>query len=341
MLNGRKSSKFFRLALAAALVSYLGVVFSAYARLSEAGLGCPDWPGCYGEEFTPLTASDLEISKQRAGAKPPEDRAWKELIHRYLAGVLGLLLLRLAWLGWQLKRRKRNQQVLIPLVTMLMTFALAIAGALTFSLQFKPLVMMTQLLGGMIVFGALWWITLREQKIWKSVSAASSVARSLRPRTLFALSLVSIQIALGGWSMVNYAGLACPDFPTCQGTWWPPMDFLNAFTLWRDIGIEYESKLLDLASATAIHVAHRAGALITMLYVGWLALHVVRVGREDKLHMFGLLVLLLLTEQMLLGITQVAAHLPLVLAVAHNAVAALLLLSIITLYHMVRPNRTT
>ncbi|MDO8705817.1 MAG: COX15/CtaA family protein [Sulfuricaulis sp.] len=339
MLNGRKSSQFFRLALAAAFFSYLGVVFIAYSRLSEAGLGCPDWPGCYEKLFTPLTAHDLDQAKLLGRDIKPENRAWKEMVQRYLSGVLGLLLLRLAWLGWQLKRRKRSQQILIPLATMLLTFSLTVAGALTVSFQLKPLIMMMQLLGGMTILGALWWIVMREQKFWRSVSA-SPVTRSLRPRTLAALVILSLQIALGGWSMVNYAGLACPDFPSCQGQWWPAMDYLNAFTLWRDVGIQYEGKLLDLPSATAIHMAHRVGALISVLYVGWLALHVMRVGFQENLTLYGLLVLLLLAEEILLGITQVAAHLPLVLAVAHNAVAGLLLLSLITLYHVVRPPRT-
>ena len=338
MLNGRKSSKFFRLALTAAFFSYLSVVFGAYTRLSEAGLGCPDWPGCYGRPFAPLTAQDL--SRQPAVEKTPEERAWKEMVHRYLSGVLGLLLLRLAWLGWQLKRRKRNQQVLIPLATMLMTFGLSIAGALTVSLQFKPLVMMMQILGGMAILGLLWWIVMREQKFWKS-AGPSPVTRSLRPRTLAALVIVVLQIALGGWSMVNYAGLACPDFPTCQGQWWPRMDYLEGFTLWRDVGIQYEGKLLDLASATAIHMGHRVGALIALLYVGWLALHVLRVGGQDKLRLYGLLVLLLLAEEVLLGVIQVETHLPLAVAVMHNAMAALLLLGLITMYHAVRSPRKT
>lgn len=342
MFNTSRSAKFFRLALAAAFFSFLGVIFGAYSRLSEAGLGlgCPDWPGCYGRPFAPVTAHDLDQVKHPEKESRPENRAWKEMVQRYLSGVLGLLLLRLAWLGWQLKKRKRNQQVLIPLATMLLTFSLSVAGALTVSLQFKPLIMMMQLLGGMTTLGALWWIVMREQKFWKSVSA-SPVTRSLRPRTLIALIILAWQIALGGWSMVNYAGLACPDFPTCQGTWWPSTDYLEGFTLWRDVGLQYEAKLLDLPASTAIHMAHRLGALIALLYVGWLALHIFRVGSQDKLRLYALLVLLLLVEELFLGIMQVLAHLPLAVAVVHNAVAALLLLSLITLYHIVRSPRTT
>ncbi len=339
MLNGRTSSRFFRLALASVLISFLSLVFSAYSRLSDVGIGCPDWPGCYGVLFAPATAYDIDQAKKFEGATEPKNHAWKDMVQRYLSGVLGLLLIRLAWLGWQLRTRKRNQQVLIPLATMMLTFTLAFAGALTFSLQFKPLVMMMQLLGGMTILGALWWIVMREQRFWRSVSPAPVVS-SLRPRTFIALTIVMFQIALGGWSMVNYAGLACPDFPTCQGVWSPPVNYLNAFTLWRDVGIQYDGKLLDLPSSTAIHMAHRLGALITLLYVGWLALHVLRVGYRDNLCRYGLLVLLVLAAEISLGIMQLVAHLPLVIAVAHHVAAALLLLCLITLYHVVRPPRT-
>src|SRR3990170_4588870 len=294
MLGKSKSAKFFRMALSAAFFAYLAVVFGAYARLSEAGLGCPDWPGCYGKLFAPQTAQDIDQARQLEGEKKPDHkRAWKDMTQRYIAGALGLILIRLTVLGWQLKKRKRSQQVLIPLLTMLLVFGLTLAGLLTIELHFKPLVMMTQLLGGFAILGLLWWIALREQRFWRPASA-SPLLRRLRPRVLIALLLAAVQITLGGWSMVNYAGLACPDFPTCQGQWWPAMDYLNAFTLWRDVGLQYEGKLLDLPSATAIHMAHRVGALITVLYVGWLALHVMRVGFRENLTLYGLLVLLLL-----------------------------------------------
>jgi len=340
MLSGRKSAKFFRLALAAAFFSYLSVVFGAYSRLSEAPIGCRSGAGCEGKLFAPATARDLGRAGERQGAGNPEERAWKELVQRYISGALGILLLRLTWLGWQLKKRKRNQQVLIPIATMLLSFTLAFSGALTFGLQFKPLVMMIQLLGGLAILGALWWIVLREQKLLRSVSPTPA-ARSLRPRILFALAITVLAIAHGGWSMVNYAGLACPDFPTCQGDWWPPMDFLDAFTLWRDIGLQYDATLLDLPAATAIHMAHRLAALIALLYLGWLGLRTMRLGAGEGFWFYGLLVLLFLTAEIVLGIMQSIAHLPLILAVVHNAVAALLLLSLITLYHMVRSPRTT
>jgi cytochrome c oxidase assembly protein subunit 15 len=340
MLNTSKSAKFFRIALWAAMLAFVAVVFNAYARLSEAGLGCPDWPGCYGKLFAPLTAQDLEQTRLPEEQKQLEKkRAGQETAQRFIAGGLALVLMRLSGLGWQLKRRKRNQQTLIPLATLLLVFGMGIVGLATFEHRYKPLVMMMQLIGGMTVLGLLWWIVMREQRFWKSVSV-TPVSRRLRPRALFGIGLVSFQIVLGGWSMMNYAGLACPDFPACQGTWWPPMDFHEAFTRWRDVGLDYEGRLLALPAATAIHMAHRVGALIVLLYIGWLSLHVVRVGNNQNLCRYGLLVLVALLAQTALGIMEVVAHLPLALAVLHNAAAALLLMALITFYHVVRAPRT-
>jgi cytochrome c oxidase assembly protein subunit 15 len=135
---------------------------------------------------------------------------------------------------------------------------------------------------------------------------------------------------------VNYAALACPEFPGCQGSLWPPMDFVEAFTLWRDLGFDYEGRHLNLPAATAVHVAHRAGALMVGLYVGWLSLHLLRVGFQDNVCRYGLLLLTVLLFQLAIGVMEVVAHLPLAAAVAHTAVGALLLLAVVTVYHVNR-----
>ncbi len=347
MRAAEQSSRFFRMALVAAGLAFVAVMFNAYTRLSEAGLGCPDWPGCYGVLFAPITAQDLDEEPDPQSQKALEKKhAAQETVQRFIAVGLGFLLIRLTVLGWQLKRRRRGQQIWIPLITLVVTLGFGVAagplmavfGSPTFEYRFKPLVLMLQFLGGMTTLALLWWIVLREQRLFRSVHVG--VARALRPRALFAIALVSAQIVLGGWSMVNYAGLACPDFPTCQGEWWPPMDFFEAFTLWRDVGLDYEGRLLALPAATAIHMAHRIGALMVLLYVGWLALHVLRVGYEQNLCRYGMLVLVMFLAQIGLGIMEVVAHLPLAVAVAHNAFAAFLLLALVTLYHVLRPPRT-
>lgn len=336
MLGASKSAKFFRMALWAVALAFVSVTFNAYARLSEAGLGCPDWPGCYGKLFAPLTAQDIENGRSLEDPRKLEKkRAMQDTATRFLAVSLSFVLIRLFVLGWELKKRKRTQQVLIPLATLVATFALAGAGFANFEHRFTPLIQMMQLLGGMTILGLLWWIVMREQRVFRSATP-TPLTRALRPRTLFALALVSVQIALGGWAMVNHTGLACPDFPTCQGSYWPPMDFLEAFTLWQYLGLDYQGRLLNLPAATAVHYAHRVGALIVLLYVGWLSLHLLRVGFQDKLCRYGLLLLTVLLSQTALGVVEVLAHLPLAMAVAHSAGAALMLMATVTVYHVMR-----
>lgn len=338
MLRTSKSQRFFRLALFSALFSALLVVLSAWGRINEAGLGCPEWPGCYGRLFAPLTAQELNEARTFFPRQPAEEeKMLKETLHRFLSGALGLLIIRLIVLGWQLKKHVRRQQVLIPGLVFVLVFAQIILGILTVKLQHKPLIGMLHLSVGLSILGLLWWVVLRELRFWRPVTAApAAVLRRLRPRALAGLLLVVAQIALGGWMSANYAALACPDFPVCQGTFWPAMNFVDGFTLWRDIGLQYEGVLLNLEAATAVHMAHRVGALITLLYVGWLALHTMRLGVRDNLCRYGLLVLVLLLAQVTLGIISVLAHLPLIIAVAHHAVGALLMLSLITLNHVLR-----
>jgi cytochrome c oxidase assembly protein subunit 15 len=334
-----QSQRFFRLALFSALFSLLLILLSAWGRMNEAGLGCPEWPGCYGRLFAPLTAQELNEARSYFPRQPAEaEKLLKETLHRYFSGALGLLIIRLFWLGWKLKKHVRRQQVLIPGLVFLLVFGQVLLGIVTVKLQHKPLITMLHLGAGLAILGLLWWIVLREQRFWKPVTLTPlETLKRLRPRALLGLMLVVALIATGGWVNANYAALACPDFPTCQGTMWPDMDVLSGLTLWQDIGFQYEGVLLNLEAATAIHMAHRIFALVTLLYVGWLAMHVIRVGARDRLCRFGLLVLVLLLAQATLGIVTVLTHLPVMLGVAHSAMAALLMLSLITLSHVLRP----
>jgi heme a synthase len=339
MLGKSKSAKFLRMALSATSLALVAVLFSAFLRSSEAGLGCPEWPGCYGKLFAPLTAQDIELARQMEGAPASEGpRVWKETTQRGIAVSLTFVLIRLTVLGWELKKRRRSQQVLIPLTTMLCVVSLSVLGFVTFDYRYKPLVQLAQFLGAMLVLMLLWWIVMREQRFWRSVNS-SPRTNAIRLRAIVAIVLVAFQITLGGWSAVNYAALACPDYPTCQGSLWPAMDFTDAFTLWQNVGIEYEGRLLNLEGATAIHVAHRLGALVALLYVGWLALHLLRVGRDDNIRRYGLLILVILLTTIGVGAYQSLAHLPVAGAVAHSGLAALSLMSLVTLYHVVRPPR--
>jgi len=331
------SAKFFRLALFSLVFAFAGVLLGAYARFSDAGLGCPDWPGCYGKLFAPITPGDISDAHALYPERPVDSyKAWKEMMHRYVSGVLGLLVFRLGWLGWRLRRNGGRMRSLMTTLILSLVMFQALLGMLGVTLQLKPLIVMGHLIVGMTILMLLWWVLLREHRFWRP-PPDSPAARRLRLRALFALGLVAGQIALGGWTSANAASLVCPDFPTCQGSWWPEADFIDAFTLWRGIGIDYDGSALSVPAAIAVHLAHRVGALIVTLYVGWLALRTISTGGDTQLCRYGLLVLVLLLTQVALGIAGIVTHLPLALSVAHNGVAALLLLSLVTLNHVVRP----
>lgn len=331
--NKSKPARFFRTALAAAFFALAAVIFGAYVRLSEASLGCPDGPAC---TATPLTPGAIE---KATGPRKYEHRAWKDMVTRYIAGALGLLLIRLGVLGWQLRRRP-GQQVLIPLITLVLVFGLTAVSVFTIDLQSKPLVMMIQFLGSLVVLTLLWWIVLREQRLFRSV-AATPMVRALRLRAMMALFFGLLAITLGAWSNVNYAGPACPDFPTCQGEYWPTVDFADGLLRWNDEGLTFDRSELGLSGAAAIHLAHRASALIALLYLGWLSLHLLRVGIQENVCRYGLLLFVMLSFATALGIIEAVSGLSVLAAVGHSAAAAFLLLTLVTLYHVLRAPRAS
>lgn len=328
---------FFRLALVSVFVAYTVVLLGAFTRIENAGLGCPDWPGCYGEVIAPTTPAQIEQAQTFAPhAVISPAKAWKEMAHRYMVGLLSLLILALAIVGMQLQRRSHRARYLLPLLVVLLLIFQAVLGMLTVTWKLNPLIVMGHLLGGLTILSLLWLITLREQRFFRP-APASRFTRRVRWLALGALVIVALQIALGGWTSSNYAGLACPDFPTCQAQWWPPMDFVNGFTLWHKLGIDYDGGVLSLAAATAVHMAHRLGALVTFLYVGGLALYLIAAGREHRLCRYGVALLLALLIQVTLGILNVLTHLTVPIAVAHSGFAGVLLLTVVTLNHVVRP----
>ncbi|HXH04314.1 MAG TPA: COX15/CtaA family protein [Candidatus Competibacteraceae bacterium] len=323
---------FRRLALAAVLLAFVVVVLGAWVRLSDAGLGCPDWPGCYGHLTVPSAPEHVENANAAYPERPLEaHKAWKEMIHRYCAGVLGLLVLALALLAWR-RRGEPGQPLALPLALLALVVFQALLGMWTVTLQLKPLVVMAHLLGGLATLALLWWLNLGQQRWLPSAPADAG----LRPWALLAFAAVVGQIALGGWTSANYAALACVDFPTCQAQWWPQMDFREAFVLWRGLGINYEYGVLEHPARVAIHVSHRLGALVVLLLVGWLAWRALRRGATPQVRRLGLVLALALALQLLLGVSNVLFALPLPVAVAHNGGAALLVLTLVTLNHILR-----
>ena len=325
--------RFHHLAAAATALAFAVVVLGAFVRLSDAGLGCPDWPGCYGQVGVPESATGVAGDYTR----PLEPaKAWKEMIHRYFAGTLGLLIAGLGLWGW--RRRDRGEPVGLPLFLVALVVFQALLGMWTVTWLLKPLVVTAHLLGGMATLALLAWLTLRRSD-WLRAQA--------RPPTrwarwaLVALLVVVAQVALGGWTSANYAALACPDFPACyQGQWWPATDFGEAFTLWHGLGINYEGGVLTHPARTAIHLTHRIGAVITLVVVGAVAVGLWRAGTPRVRRLAGVVGGLLLI-QVAFGIANVVFGLPLWVAVAHNAGAAALVLALVTLNHTLRSGPAT
>ncbi len=305
-------SAYRRLALLTLLLCLGVVVLGAYVRLSDAGLGCPDWPGCYGRVLVP---ADPGAALAAYPERPLESaKAWKEMVHRYLASALGLCILALAVMGW---RKRRAPRGLLAGMVALVVFQ-GILGMWTVTWQLKPLAVTGHLLGGMSTLALLAWLNARLR-----AAGPPTASVGLRRFAGFALLALFAQIFLGGWTSSNYAALACPDFPTCHAQFWPDADFSEAFVLWRGLGVNYEYGVLDGPARTAIHLTHRLGAIIVTLILASLA---VALWRGCARPVLGVVLLLGLVVQLGLGIVSVLGGLPLPVAAAHNAGAAILVL---------------
>lgn len=313
-----------RLSLALFLLTAVVVVFGAYVRLSDAGLGCPDWPGCYGE-LTPHHAAEEIIAEHMANPSGPVSmaKAWKEMIHRYLASGIGLLIMAIAFLAWRRRERYGLPVALFWLVCLQGAF-----GAWTVTMRLMPVVVTTHLLLGMGLLGLVCWLALREWQVGQVELRRTGVVR-------LGLVLLFVQIALGGWVSTNYVALACIDFPTCHGAWVPAdMDFSGGFSLLRELGLSATGEALPAAALVAIHWAHRLGALLIGGYLIWLGIQLVR---QPALRANGWALIAGVLLQIALGIANVLMMLPIPLAVGHNAGAALLVMLMVWTNYRVRP----
>ncbi len=319
---------FRRIALATALLCFIVVMLGAYVRLSAAGLGCPDWPTCYGH-VTAAGALENQAAVNAAYPHRPIEygKAVREMVHRYGAGTLGLFVLLLA--GWALaQRRNPRQPVATPVALVVIIIMQALLGMLTVTWLLKPLIVTLHLLGGMTTLALLWWLALPGEE---SGSPAGEATALLKRLAVLALAVLFLQIALGGWTSSNYAAVACPDFPRCQAQWWPQTDFREAFVLWRGLGIDYEGGVLDHPARIAIHLTHRIGAVLATATLTALGIMAVARAQTRRLRIAGIVVLLAVALQLAIGISMVVEGFPLPLATLHNTGAALLLLAVITL----------
>lgn len=308
-----------RLALAASVVAFAVIILGAFVRLSDAGLGCPDWPGCYGHLTWPVESHEI----LKANASFPEravesGKAWREMVHRYLAGTLVLLVLFINFLAWKSASRGGIRALAAALLALIL-FQAAL-GMWTVTLKLLPIVVMGHLMGGLATFCLLLWLA------WSTADrkplAGQEAFRRLRPLILAAFALLVAQLALGGWTSANYSALACPDFPTCHGELWPAANFRDGFVLLREIGVDYEGGVLDLRSRMAIQMTHRLGAVAVLIVVGLLSIMLIR---RPPARSEGMILGALLLAQITLGIQNIVLQLPLINAVAHNGMGALLL----------------
>jgi cytochrome c oxidase assembly protein subunit 15 len=323
---------FRRAALAATVLCAVVVVVGSWVRLTNAGLGCPDWPGCYGH-LHPAQAAAQAPAINAANPDRPFDyqKAINEMVHRYIVGALGLLVVGLAvFSAWN--RRDPSQPRVLPWLIVALLGVQALLGMWTVTLLLKPLIVTLHLLGGLTTLSLLWWLALPPAR--RELKAAE---RPLRRMTLAALVVVILQVSLGGWTSTNYAAAACPDFPTCQGSFWPPMDFRNGFILWRGLGIDYEGGVLDAPARVAIHYTHRIGAYVTALLVAFLVAGAWRRGQSIATKGAATAVGIAVALQVSIGINLILQGWPLWLGTAHNAGAALVVLSTVALLRSLSP----
>lgn len=298
------------------------VVFGAFTRLTDSGLGCPDWPGCYGHA-SPVGAA-VQISQEQATMPTGPvtlGKAWVEMIHRYLASAVGALILILTiWTWW--RRTDTQLSPWWPTLTLVWVCLQGAFGALTVTMKLFPAIVTLHLMGGIVLL-----VLLRLQSLhYASIGVQAEVVRVRLPSSLawwwrIGWVLLTLQIALGGWVSTNYAVLACTDFPTCQDSWWPQMDFEHGFALWRELGETRGGEALPFAALTAIHYTHRLMAYVVLTVLGLL---VWRLWAQPGQRTTARWLLILLVLQLLTGLSNVVLQWPLIAALAHTGGAAAL-----------------
>jgi len=328
----------FHWSLAATLLTGVVVILGAFTRLVDAGLGCPDWPGCYGHLTWPQSDGAIAAAEARFPESPVEhDKTWPEMVHRYFAGLLGLVILGITVFTWRQANALPHHHYprWHSLALLVLVIVQALFGMWTVTLKLWPQVVTAHLLGGFATLSLLWLLVQRNRgKHWQLPEPLKTQWRAIRCLTLITLLAIIVQIALGGWTSSNYAALACTDIPRCHGEWWPAMDFQSGFNFAQHIGPNYLGGLLENEARTAIHFGHRIGAVVVTLCI-LLLLWRLKQLQQSAFKPLMMALGAILTLQLLLGITNVVASLPLAIAVAHNATGALLLLTAVTLTHRV------
>ncbi|TKC89579.1 heme A synthase [Trinickia terrae] len=315
-------SKFRKLVWVTTFLTLDLVMFGGFTRLTDSGLGCPDWPGCYGTSSPFIAHAQIAAAHAAMPTGPVSmTKAWIEMIHRYFATAIGVLIIAQTLIAWvaRVKRRPLRVSPWWPTSLLLLICVQGAFGAWTVTMKLQPVIVTTHLLLGLALLGALGWLAARQTP----VPAYEPEAARFRAAALAGLILLIAQIALGGWVSTNYAVLACTDFPTCNGQWIPPMDFAHGFHLWRALGMTSDGDVITQDALVAIHWTHRTFAVIVVAYLAWLAL---KLRRFESLRRPANGVLLVVAIQFVTGLSNIVLQWPLPIAVAHNGGAAVLLL---------------
>lgn len=318
------------------LIFALGVILlGAYTRLSDAGLGCPDWPGCYGKLIVPKNQTELAKAQQNFPMHPiAVDKAWKEMAHRYVAGFLGLLIAIVV--GWSFYRRRKDpsQSLLTPALLLIVVAFQIVLGMWTITLKVMPTVVTAHLIGGMSIAALLAWLRQNAKP-----SAHIIQNKQLKPWVIVGLILLGLQIFLGAWTSTNYAALACPHFPFCHGSLLPKLDLAKAFSFLHPIGPNYEGGHLAMDARITIQMTHRYGAFLVLLF--WLpfSLYLCATKATQRLRSWGWIFLSLVVTQTLLGVINVVKLLPMSSAVSHNGIAALFLITAVAFLYQLTHQR--
>jgi heme a synthase len=303
------------------------VMFGGFTRLTDSGLGCPDWPGCYGTASPFVAHAQITAAHAALPSGPVSmTKAWIEMTHRYFAMAIGVLIIAQTAIAWaaRIKRGPLDVSPWWPTALLTLIGVQGAFGAWTVTLKLQPIIVTTHLLLGLVMLGVLGWLAVRATRI---PAFEPEIAR-YRVAALAGLALLVLQIALGGWVSTNYAVLACTDFPTCNGQWIPPMDFAHGFHLWRALGMTGDGVVITQDALVAIHWTHRTFAFVVIAYLAWLAL---RLRRFPSLRRPANGVLVVLVVQFATGLSNILLQWPLPIAVAHNGGAAALLLLLVVL----------
>lgn len=324
-----------RLSIIAVVLALCVVALGAYTRLKDAGLGCPDWPGCYGHLVIPKSSEAINNANAAYPERPLEaHKAWPEMIHRYFASTLGLVIFCILYLSFKARKSEPHTPIKTPLALAILVVFQGLLGMWTVTLGLFPTVVMAHLLGGFSTLCLLFLLAVRLHSPPKEAPNKEKKQTNTALRFgIIGMFILAFQIALGGWTAANYAATICSELPICQSGWQQHVNFKDAFQFWGHGVEDYEfATHLGADAKITIHVAHRVGAIITTLYLGSLLLWLlVRSGTASIIRNASLAALAILLLQVGLGVTNVVMELPLLVAVAHNGVAAILMMSLIFL----------